>query len=157
MQSESDRKALTRPPFVRVSERCSVCVRRRYIFKVGARVLCCCVSIMSLKGASMKKKIDKSIIGNTAAHYLMCHSNLTWGKIVSGGSLQLLSIDSKCFGSSWFRTSENWAKEKSPSPHLRLMMRSSRCSNAAAWLYLRTTLISSSTQRKEENLISRHD
>lgn len=56
MQSESDRKALTRPPFVRVSERRSVCVHRRYIFKVGARVLCCCVSIMSLKGASMKKE-----------------------------------------------------------------------------------------------------
>lgn len=64
---QSDRRPLTRPPFVRVSERCSICVRRQYIFKVGARVLCCCVSIMSLKGASMKK-IEKSIIGNTAVH-----------------------------------------------------------------------------------------
>lgn len=61
MQPESDRKALTRPPFVRVSERRSVCVPRRYIFKVGARVLCCCVSIMSLKGESMKKKKNRQI------------------------------------------------------------------------------------------------
>lgn len=66
-EMQSDRRLLTRPPFVRVSERCSVCVHCQYIFKGGARVLCCCVSIMSLKGASMKK-IDKSIIGNTAVH-----------------------------------------------------------------------------------------
>lgn len=68
-EMQSDRRPLTRPPFVRVAERCSacVCVCRQYIFKVGARVLCCCDSIMSLKGASMKK-IDKSIIGNTAVH-----------------------------------------------------------------------------------------
>ena len=93
---QSDRRPLTRPPFVH--EWRSACVRRQYIFKVGARVLCYCVSIMSLMGASMKK-IDKSIIRNTAVHLLMCHSNLPRVKIVSGGSLQPLSFKSKCFGS----------------------------------------------------------
>ena len=49
--------------------RCHVLVCRhgcQYIFLAWSHVLCCCVSLMSLKGALTKW--DKSIIGNTALH-----------------------------------------------------------------------------------------